>query len=53
MQNKTVYTDDNNFTIYVSSNYYIPNAVITKINDYKYIATFANSTRSILINIKE
>lgn len=53
MQNKTVYTDNNNFTIYVPQNYYIENSVINKINDYKYIVTFTNSTRSILIQIKE
>lgn len=52
MQNKTVYTDNNNFTIYVPNNYYIESPEINKINDYKYIVTFPSSTRSLLINIK-
>ena len=51
MQNKTIYIDNNNFTIYVPNNYYISNAQINKINDYKYIVTFPSSTRSILLKI--
>lgn len=52
MQNKTVYTDNNNLTIYVPDNYFIASPSIEKVNDYKYIVTFPSSTRSILIQLK-
>jgi len=51
MQNKAIYTDSNNMTIFVPLNYYIANPSINKINDYKYIVTFTNSTRSLLIEL--
>lgn len=51
LQNRAVYTDNNNVTIYVPSNYYIENPSVNKINDYKYIVTFENNTKSILISL--
>jgi len=53
MQNKAIYTDNNNVTIFVPLNYYIASPTINKINDYKYIVTFLNSTRSVLIELIE
>jgi hypothetical protein len=53
MQNKTIYKDSNNMTIYVPQDYYIANPSINKLNNYKYIVTFTNSTRSILIELIE
>lgn len=53
MQNKAIYTDNNNMTIFVPQNYYIALPSINKINDYKYVVTFTNSTRSILIELIE
>jgi hypothetical protein len=51
LQNRAVYTDNNNLTIYVPSNYYVENPSVNKINDYKYIVTFGNNTKSILISL--
>jgi hypothetical protein len=53
MQNKVIYHDSNNMTIFVPQNYYITNPTVNKINDYKYTVTFTNSTRSILIELIE
>jgi hypothetical protein len=53
MQNKAIYTDNNNMTIFVPQNYYIALPSINKINNYKYVVTFTNSTRSILIELIE
>lgn len=53
MQNKLIYHDSNNMTIFVPQNYYIANPTVNKINDYKYTVTFINSTRSILIELIE
>jgi hypothetical protein len=53
MRNKTIYTDNNNLTLYVPQNYYIASPSINKLNDYKYVVTFLNSTRSILIELIE
>jgi hypothetical protein len=53
MQNKAVYKDRNNIDVYVPQDYYIANPSINKINYYKYVVTFTNSTRSILIELIE
>lgn len=51
MQDKMIYIDSNNVKILVPKDYYIANPSINKVNDYKYIVTFLNSTRSILIEL--
>lgn len=53
MQNKAIYTDNNNMTIFVPLNYYIASPTINKINNHKYVVTFLNSTRSVLIELIE
>jgi hypothetical protein len=53
MQNKIIYHDSNNMTIYVPQDYYIANPSINKLSNYKHIVTFTNSTRSILIELIE
>lgn len=53
MQSKAVYTDRNNLKVYVPQNYYIANPSLNKIDNYKYVVTFTNSTRSILIELIE
>jgi hypothetical protein len=51
MQDKMIYTDSNNVKILVPLDYYIANPQVNKLNDYKYVITFTNSTRSILVEL--
>jgi|GEM_PF-5761621 len=50
---KIVYKDKNNIDIYVPENYYIRDSFLEKIDNTKYILTFKNSFKSIIINLKE
>jgi len=50
---RIVYVDNNNVNIYVPQSYYIANSVPIKISNYKYIINFTNSTKSLLIQIRE
>jgi hypothetical protein len=52
MQNKTVYTDNNNLTIYVPNNYYFASPSIEKVDNYTYVISFLSSNNSILIKLK-
>lgn len=51
MQDKMIYTDSNNVKILVPLDYYIASPSINKLNDYKYVITFTNSTKSILVEL--